>query len=96
VELVGESKGLVDSLMLIASHKPDLWIHSFHGVVDSSSALSHAHSIHPSLAVLRIDADEPAGLLQLQINSLSELIDVATRTHPFLHRAGLEATGNSA
>ena len=95
VELIGETKGLVDSLMLIAAHKPDLWIHSFDGATDSSSALSHAHSLHPSLAVLRVDTDEPAGLLQLQVNSLSELIEVASRTHPLVHRTGLETAGNS-
>ena len=95
VELIGESKGLVDSLMLIASHKPDLWIHSFDGATDSSSALSHAHSIHPSLAVLMVDADEPAGLFQMPINSLTELFEVATQTHPLLRRTGLETAGNS-
>jgi hypothetical protein len=95
VELVGETKGLVESLMLIAAHKPDLWIHSLDSAAESSATLSHAHSIHPGLAILRVHPDEPTGLLQLQVNSLSELIEVATRTRPPLSSSGLETAGNS-
>ena len=80
VEVVGETKGIVDSLMLIAAKKPDLWIHSWDESSLPPAAFSHAYSLHPNLAVMRINPDEPAGLLQLQISSLAQLIDVATRT----------------
>ena len=93
VELVGETKGVVDSLMLIAAKKPDLWIHSWEEGSEPSAAFSHAYSIHPSLAVLRIHPDEPAGFLQFPISSLSQLLEVATRTRPILSQSTFESTG---
>jgi hypothetical protein len=95
VELVGETKGLVDSLMLTAAKKPDLWIHSWEDNADRSAALSHAYTIHPELAVMRINPDEPAGFLQLPISSLAQLFDVASRTRPFFNRTTLETASNS-
>lgn len=95
VELVGETRGLIDSLMLIAAKKPDLWIHSWEEGSESSAAFSHAYNIHPSLAVLRIHPDEPAGFLQFHISSLSQLLDVATRTRPLFSTPTLEAAGHS-
>ena len=95
VELVGETKGLVDSLMLIAAEKPDLWIHSWDESDQPVAALSHAYSIHPELAVIRINPDEPAGFLQLQISSLAQLIDVTARTRPLSKRSSLEVAGNA-
>ena len=95
IELVGETKGVVDSLMLIATEKPDLWIHSWAEGSEPSAAFSHAYSIHPHLAVLRIHPDEPAGFLQFHISSLSQLLEVATRTRPILSQSTLESAGNA-
>lgn len=95
VELVGETKGMIDSLMLIAAEKPDLWIHSWSEESEPSAAMSHAFSLHPGLAVMRVNPDEPNGVLQLQINSLPQLIEVAIQTRPMLSRASLEIASNS-
>ena len=95
IELVGETKGIVDSLMLIAAEKPDLWIHSWDEGAERSAAFSHAYSIHPDLAVVRINPDEPAGFLQLPVNSFSQLIDVACRTRSLLNPSALETAGNA-
>jgi hypothetical protein len=95
VEVVGETEGLLDSLRMIAAEKPDLWIHSWSEEADGSAALSHAHNIHPNLAVLRVDPDEPAGVLHLQISSLSQLMEVASCTRPFLNRAPMEIAANA-
>jgi hypothetical protein len=94
IELVGETKGIVDSLMLIAAKKPDLWIHSWEERAEPSAAISYAYSIHPNLAVLRVNPDEPTGFLQVQVSSLSQLIDVASRSRPILSPS-LEAAGDA-
>ncbi len=95
VEVVGECIGMVDTLMLIASTRPDLWIHSWDEGDDLNAALSHLLSIHPSLAVMRVHPDEPAGCLQLQVHSISQLFEIANRTRSLLDHPSLEIAGSS-
>lgn len=89
VELVGETKGLIDSLMLIAAKKPDIWIHSWEESPELSATFSHAYSIHPSLAVLRVNPDESAGVMQLQVNSLAQLIQLTNSTRSLVSEPNL-------
>lgn len=95
IELVGESKGVVDSLMLIAAKKPDLWIHSWGEEAERSAAFSHAYSLVPDLAVVRISPDEPTGFLYRPVNSISEMVDLACRSRPAHRHSAFETAGGS-
>ncbi len=95
VELIGEAKSVVDSLMMIASEKPDLWIHSLDGE-GLDALLSHAFSLQPNLGVAKVSLDDPSGCLQFQVNSISQLISITNRTRPLLDDSDLEFVGNSS
>lgn len=80
LELVGEATGSTECMMLIASRKPHVWVHSWDDCPDLASVLSHIYSFRPSLSVIRINPNEPAGYIQIRINSLPELLKHATST----------------
>jgi DNA-binding NarL/FixJ family response regulator len=80
LEVVGEATDVIQCMMLIASTKPHVWIHSWDDGPDLTSVLSHIYSFDPSLSVIRISPDESAGFIQMQIHSLPELLKFATQT----------------
>ena len=80
IEVIGETKGLIESMVFIASHKPNVWIHSWAESPELSSALSHVYSEDPNLAVIRINPDEPAGYIQMRVNTLPHLLRLVTGT----------------
>ena len=87
IELVGEASGIIECMTLIAGKKPHLWIHSWDESPELGSVLSHIYSFHPSLSVIRISPNESAGYIQMQINSLSDLLMLATRTRHLVESA---------
>ncbi len=87
IELVGEATGLIESMMLIDAKKPDVWIHSWAECPQVSAALSQIYSRDPNLTVIRFNPDEPAGFIQMRVNSLPELLRLAAETRHLLKSA---------
>ena len=83
VDIVGVSIEPVECMRLIAGTKPQLWIHSWEDGPEIQGLLSHIYQFHPSLAVVRLHPDESAGYMQMQINSLPDLLKLS-RQSPLL------------
>ncbi|TWU39737.1 helix-turn-helix domain-containing protein [Novipirellula artificiosorum] len=80
LELAGEATDVIDCMKLISAMHPHVWIHSWDEGPELSAVQSHIYSFHSSLSIIRINPDEPAGYIQLQVNSLPELLNFATQS----------------
>lgn len=78
-EIVGEATDPIGAMALIAQAKPDVWIHSWDEGPELQATLSHIYATNPGIAVIRISPNEPAGFLQMQVNSLTSLLAFASR-----------------
>lgn len=87
LELVGEATEVIECMQMMVSRKPHLWIHSWDEGPDLQAVLSHVYDSQPSLSVIRISPNEPAGYIQMQVHSLADLLKCATRTRSFLDAA---------
>ena len=74
VELVGHVSDPVATLVTITRAKPDVWIHSWKEGPELQAMLSHVYSCDPSISVIRIDPNDPAGYLQVPVNSMASLL----------------------
>ena len=74
VEIVGRGSDSMTTLITIARTKPDVWIHGREEGAALQAFLSHVYSCHPSITVIRIDPNDPAGYLQVPVHSMGSLL----------------------
>ncbi len=79
VELVCQSCNFVECLALISQYQPHIWIHSACDGCDLQVAVERAYELSPQLAIVRVNADEPAGYLQVRVESVSEVFAIFER-----------------
>lgn len=79
VDVVGVTSEPLECLMLIARRRPHLWIHSWEDGAAIQGMLSHVYQYHPNLVVVRLNPEEPSGYMQMQINSMADLLRLATQ-----------------
>ncbi|QEG42522.1 helix-turn-helix domain-containing protein [Roseimaritima ulvae] len=87
LELVGEATEVIECMQKMVSKKPHLWIHSWDEGPELQAVLSHVYDSQPSLSVIRISLNEPAGYIQMQVRSLADLLKLATQTRLLLGAA---------
>ncbi len=80
VEVVGEATDAIECLKQLAAKQPHVWIHSWADGDDLAAIKSHVYSIQPGISIIQINPDEPAGYIQLPVNTLSELLCLATQS----------------
>lgn len=79
VEFIGESCDYIECLALIAQRKAQVWIHSAEDGPDLKAMLSRVFEIAPGLVVVKVNSSEPAAYLQVQVNSISEVLAFTTQ-----------------
>ncbi|WP_145083316.1 response regulator [Aureliella helgolandensis] len=77
-EVIGESCNFFECLALIDQHQPQLWIHSWSDGPELSAVLSHALEMAPNLRIVHFNPAESAGILQVRVNSLSDMLGLAS------------------
>ena len=86
VEVVGESCNFIECLALIAQRQVHVWIHSSENSPDLNLMHSRAYEIAPELVIVRVNSQDPVATLQVQVNSVCELLDFTN-----LWKAGVES-----
>ena len=84
VEIVGHVSDPVTTLVTISRTKPDIWIHGREEGAELQAFLSHVYSCHPSISVIRIDPNDPAGYLQVPVQSMASLLNFIRQGKPDL------------
>ena len=79
VEVVGESCNYIECLALIAQRQVHVWIHSSENGPDLDVMLSRAYEVAPELVTVRVSSQDPAVTLQVQVNSVCELLDFTSQ-----------------
>lgn len=74
VELVGHVSDPVATLVTMAHTKPDVWIHGWEEGPELQAMLTHVYSCNPSMSVVRIDPNDPAGYVQIPVNTMAGLL----------------------
>jgi len=85
IELVGHVIDPVATLATMVRTKPDIWIHAWEEGPELQGMLSHVYSCHPAISVIRFNANEPAGYLQVRLDSLSSLLSAIRHSQPLEH-----------
>ena len=76
VEVVGHVSDPVDTLVAMTRTRPDVWIHSWQEGAELQALLSHVYDFDSSISVIRIDPNDPAGYVQVPLNSMASLMNV--------------------
>ena len=82
VDIVGPISDPIATLVAITRTKPDIWIHSWEEGPELQSMLTHVYSCDPTIAVVRIDLNEPNGYAQVPLNSLASLVSFIKQGRP--------------
>ena len=79
VEIVGEACNYIECLALLAQRQVHVWIHSSENSPELNAMISRAYEITPELVIVRINSQDPAAILQVQVNSVCELLDFTSQ-----------------
>jgi hypothetical protein len=79
VEIVGESCNYIECLAMIAQRQVHVWIHSSENSPTLNVMYSRAYEIAPELVIVRVNSQDPAATLQVQVNSVCELLDFTSQ-----------------
>lgn len=79
VEIVGESCNYIECLALLAQRQTHVWIHSSEASLDLNVMHLRAYEIAPELVIVRVNSQDAAATLQVQVNSVSELLDFTSQ-----------------
>jgi hypothetical protein len=79
IEVVGESCNYIECLALIAQRHVHVWIHSSENGPDLNVIYSRAYEIAPELVIVRVNSQDPAATLQVQVNSVCELLEFTSQ-----------------
>ena len=82
VELVGHVSDPVATLVTMTRTKPDVWIHSWEEGPELQAMLTHIYSCSPTISVVRIDPNDPAGYGQVPLNSVAGLLHFIRQGRP--------------
>ena len=80
IEMVAESIDPIEVMALVAQIKPDVWIHSWEEGPQLQATLSHLYALNPALTVVRVNPQESAGYVQVQVSSLDSLAAILHST----------------
>ena len=79
VEIVGESCNYIECLALIAQRHVHVWIHASESGPDLNAMHSRAYEIAPELVIVRVNSKDPTATLQVQVNSVCDLLDFTSQ-----------------
>lgn len=79
VEVVGESCNYIECLALISQRQVHVWIHSSENGPDLIAMQARAYEIAPELVIVRVNSEDPTATVQVQLNSICDLLDFTTQ-----------------